>query len=166
MPVRPALQWLCAAVIVASGAALVVDYGSSKDQAVHRRHPDEGNGSPSSSPPLRILEHISPNAASDPFGDAPAPIQVKATPPPVPPPPPPPAPQFTWRYLGQMNLPDGTHHVLLSRDNLTIEAEAGRPLDDEFIVEAVTAASVRVRHIFTGTEFVIELPEVVSGKSD
>jgi hypothetical protein len=105
--------------------------------------------------PVRALSA----AAADPFEIAVAPPApaAKATPPAPPPPPPP--PPMNWRYFGQMTSPDNKRQIFLTRGDQAIAVEAGQRLDDGFVVDAITADNVRLRHADSGVQFLIGLPE-------
>lgn len=99
-------------------------------------------------------------AAADPFEVAPPPPPPPPKQPVVAPAPPPPAPPpMNWRYFGQMTSPDNKRQVYLSRGDQAIAIEAGQRLDDGFLVDAVTAENVRLRHVDSGFQFLIALPE-------
>jgi len=94
-------------------------------------------------------------AAFDPFVglQPPAPPPPKPTPKPtpqpayVPPPPPAPvAPTLTYRYLGQMTDPSGKKVYYLAKADKDVPIVVGTPLDEGYVVEAITADLVRLRY--------------------
>jgi hypothetical protein len=170
--IRPELRWLCAATVVASAAVYLTDpelrnpgaaLAGTAVAATEAPKPATPTASASSaiSPTPRPLSE----AIADPFDPivvAPPPPPPAPKPPPAPPPPPPPPPPLTWRYFGQMMLPDHKQQVFLARGEQVLPIEAGQQLDDGFIVDAITAENVRVRHVASGVQFSIALPEAAA----
>jgi hypothetical protein len=68
-------------------------------------------------------------------------------------------PNMSWRYFGQMTSPDHKQQIYLARGDLILIVEPGQRLDDGFIVDAITPENVRLRHVDSGVQFSIALPE-------
>ena len=94
----------------------------------------------------------------DPFASVALPTTVltKETPPPPQPvvtPPP-----MGYRYLGQMVDPQGRTFVYLAKADKEYPARVGTEMDDGYVVEAVTATSIRMRHTASGARADVAIP--------
>lgn len=107
--------------------------------------------------PTALLEP----AEADPFAPpVPAAEPVKQALPAPPPPPPalPVAPPLRYRFLGQMTDPAGQRWVYLGKDQQELAVTTGTALEDGYVATAIELGAVRLRHVATETDAVIEIP--------
>lgn len=152
---------LAVAAALAVGAGLVAGREkSAPPSAVQARAPQAHTAAaPSELEALRLAraEFVAPR--NDPFAPrsfappAPAPTVAKAAPPE-----PPSAPPLPFAYFGSLTQ-DGKTEVYVIRDDEVISIAAGRKIDAEYRVEAVSASSIRFVYLPLKTVQSLELTE-------
>jgi hypothetical protein len=120
-------------------------------------------GQPQPLLPVALTPYALAPASGDPFSAVKQPSAPVQTPPPpiaveVVQAPKPQAPAFTYRYFGQVTSPAGQVEYYLSKGDRQISVKVGVPLDDGFVVEAITSTTIRVRHPLSDGLFDVQLP--------
>lgn len=114
-----------------------------------------------------------PEAEADPFSAHAAAPAIVAAPPvvaapvgPLVPAAPPPPPQTQFRVLGWFGLAGDAPQLLLSDGQTDVVAKAGLALSDGFVVRAIEARGVVLRHPPSQTEVILPLPESLPQRTD
>jgi hypothetical protein len=153
--VKPALRWSLATTLALSAWAL---WSPAKPLPVvapvaERPHDSAVAGAADGEPlPASLERQALEPARRDPFGAMVQAMQQPAAPKafmlvgPEQPPPLPPPPPLNYRFLGQMQTPDGQRLVYLSKGQDVTPVEVGTRLDEGYVVEAVSADAVSLRH--------------------
>lgn len=92
-----------------------------------------------------------PPPPPEPVAPPPAPIPVPVVQPPA-------APPLNYRYLGSMTAPGGDTQVFLVRGDMVIAVVAGQPIDDGYVVQAITDEGVQLHYPPLDVRAVIPIP--------
>ena len=168
---KAALRWSLAATLVLSAWAL---WSPAEPLPVvapaANRLPDNSTADAveGESLPLSLERQALEPARRDPFVAVAQAAQPPAAPKPFvlmgpeQPPPPPPPPPLNYRFLGQMQTPEGQRLVYLSKGQDVTPVEVGTRLDEGYVVEAVSAEAVSLRHPAHDTRAVIPIAQAES----
>jgi hypothetical protein len=168
--VKASLRWSLAATLVLSAWALwsPAEPLPVVAPAAERPHVSTAGVDVSEPLPPSLERQALEPAQRDPFGAVAQAAQPPAAPKPFmlvgpeQPPPPPPPPPLNYRFLGQMQTPEGQRLVYLSKGQDVTPVEVGTRLDEGYVVEAVSAEAVSLRHPAHDTRAVIPIAQAES----